>query len=46
METARSSTDWEKDIVDTEWTDKDTDAVAQYEIDTQYLDLKDVADLD
>ena len=46
METTRSLTDWEKDIVDTEWTDKDADALVQYEIDKQYLNLKDVTDLD
>lgn len=46
MDPAKSSTDWEKDIVETEWTDKDTDIMVQYEIDTKFLGLKDVQELD
>ncbi len=46
MSSPHPQTDWEKDIVDTKWTDRDTDAVVQYTIDTEYLNLKDVDELD
>ena len=46
MESADSQADWEKDIVPTKWEDEDTDAVTQYRIDTEFLNLKDVDELD
>ena len=46
MESADSQADWEKDIVETEWTDRDTEIVAQDKIDTKFLHLKDVDKLD
>ena len=41
-----SQADWEKDIVSTEWTDKDVDIAVQYKIDTELLHLSNVDELD
>ena len=46
MESTNLQADWEKDIVKTEWEDEDTDAVVQYQIDTEFLHLEDVDELD
>ena len=46
MESVTPQDDWEKDIVKTEWEDRDIDGVVQYVIDTEFLHLKDVDALD
>lgn len=45
MEYAEPRADWENEITSTEWTDKDTDILVQYKIDTEDLHLKDVDEL-
>ena len=37
---------WEKDVVPTTWTDEDGDALAQYVVDTEFLHLDDVDELE